>query len=24
VPLTLLTRAPDRACDENPLTGLGG
>jgi [mycofactocin precursor peptide]-tyrosine decarboxylase / 3-amino-5-[(4-hydroxyphenyl)methyl]-4,4-dimethylpyrrolidin-2-one synthase len=24
VPLTLLTRAPDRACDENPLTGIGG
>ncbi len=24
VPLTLLTRRPDRACDENPLTGLGG
>jgi mycofactocin radical SAM maturase len=24
VPLTLLTKAPDRACDENPLTGLGG
>ena len=24
VPLTLLTRRPDRTCDENPLTGLGG